>query len=246
MNPARRSRNHFRVRGLVRAFGRRLVAVQCGKASNSPGPLDAAPLWRKVAKAAKAVTSHRTPNACRLCAKFHHCSTDKKSWRRLAGSAIGGDTFSTTICVHLCPSVVSMLCFTRGKWMREHGLTLPMKKARRSDEPHRAREFQCSALADGRRARRKEVRAARHTRRWAWRAERRVAHSLDLLADGQDHVFRGGADELGWGEVNGWRRFEHIRSRCACGWGMDEDERAVQQHPCGIRTGAALGATNTG
>src|SRR5437867_8569199 len=29
---------------------------------NSPGPLDAALLWRQVAKAAKAVTSHRTPN----------------------------------------------------------------------------------------------------------------------------------------------------------------------------------------
>src|SRR3989442_3852395 len=196
MNPARRSRNHFRVRGLVRAFGRRLVAVQCGKASNSPGPLDAAPLWRKVAKAAKAVTSHRTPNACRLCAKFHHCSTDKKSSRRLAGSPIGGDTFSTTICVHLCPSVVSMLCFTRGKWMREHGLTLPMKKARRSDEPHRAREFQCSALADGRRARRKEVRAARHTGRGAWRAERRGAHFFGLVAGGPGDVFRGGGGGL--------------------------------------------------
>src|SRR5881628_44236 len=65
MNPARRSRNDFGVRELVRAFGRRLVAVECGKASNSPGPLDAALLWRQVAKAAKAVTSHRTPNvAC--------------------------------------------------------------------------------------------------------------------------------------------------------------------------------------
>src|SRR3989442_10554124 len=84
MNPARRSRNHFRVRGLVRAFGRRLVAVQCGKASNSPGPLDAAPLWRQVAKAAKAVTSHRTPNSCRLCAKFHHCSTERDIFVSLA------------------------------------------------------------------------------------------------------------------------------------------------------------------
>src|SRR5213594_5245625 len=26
----------------------------------------------------KAVTSHRTPNLCRLCAKFHHCGTDSK------------------------------------------------------------------------------------------------------------------------------------------------------------------------
>src|SRR6058998_1919013 len=76
MNPARRSRNRFGVRGLVRAFGRRLVAVECGKASNFPGPLNAALLWRQVAKAAKAVTSHRTPNPCRPCAKFHHCSTD--------------------------------------------------------------------------------------------------------------------------------------------------------------------------
>src|SRR6266850_4397706 len=66
MNPARRSRNNFGVRGLVRAFGRRLVAVECGKASNAPGPLDAALLWRQVAKAAKAVTSHRTPDFCRL------------------------------------------------------------------------------------------------------------------------------------------------------------------------------------
>src|SRR6266487_3928871 len=74
--PARRSRNRFGVRGLVRAFGRRLVAVECGKASNSPGPLHAALLWRQVAKANKAVTSHRTPNSCRLYAKFHHCSTD--------------------------------------------------------------------------------------------------------------------------------------------------------------------------
>src|SRR5207247_3260679 len=72
---ARRSRNHPGVRGLVRAFGRRLVAVECGKASNSPGALDTSLLWRQVAKAAKAVTSHRTPNSCRLCAEFLHCST---------------------------------------------------------------------------------------------------------------------------------------------------------------------------
>src|SRR5881628_300181 len=65
----------YGVRGLVRAFGRRLVAVECGKVSKSPGPLDAALLWRQVAKAAKAVTSHRTPNSCRQCADLQHCST---------------------------------------------------------------------------------------------------------------------------------------------------------------------------
>src|SRR6059036_2306422 len=63
----------YGVRELVRAFGRRLVAVECGTVSKSPGPLEAALLWRQVAKAAKAVTSHRTPNSCRLCAEFHHC-----------------------------------------------------------------------------------------------------------------------------------------------------------------------------
>jgi len=63
MNPGRRSRNRSGVRGLVRAFGRRLVAVEWGKASNSSGPLDAALLWRQVAKAARAVTSHRTPDS---------------------------------------------------------------------------------------------------------------------------------------------------------------------------------------
>ena len=77
MSTARRSRNHLGVRGLVRAFGRRLVAVECGNAFNFPGPLDAALLWRQVAKAAKAVTSHRTRNSCRLCAKFRHCSTNR-------------------------------------------------------------------------------------------------------------------------------------------------------------------------
>src|SRR5206468_3345601 len=56
----------YGVRGLVRAFGRRVVAVECGTVSKSPGPLDAALLWRQVAKAAKAVTSHRTPNSLRL------------------------------------------------------------------------------------------------------------------------------------------------------------------------------------
>src|SRR5216117_4216507 len=76
------SRNRFGVRGLVRAFGRRLVAVECRKASNFPGPLDAALLWRQVAKAAKAVTSHRTPNSCRLRAEFRHCSTDEHGLRR--------------------------------------------------------------------------------------------------------------------------------------------------------------------
>src|SRR5437867_12322423 len=75
--PSAASHNDFGVRGLVRAFGKRLVAVECGKASNSPGPLDAALLWRQVAEAAKAVTSHRTPNPCRLGAKFHHCSAYK-------------------------------------------------------------------------------------------------------------------------------------------------------------------------
>jgi len=45
--------NHFGVRGLVRAFGRRLVAVECGKASNSPRPLDAALLWRQSRQSGK-------------------------------------------------------------------------------------------------------------------------------------------------------------------------------------------------
>src|SRR5881397_632001 len=54
----------YGVRGLVRAFGRRVVAVECGTVSKSPGPLDASLLWRQVAKAAKAVTSHRTPSSC--------------------------------------------------------------------------------------------------------------------------------------------------------------------------------------
>ena len=61
-HPARRSRNRLGVRGLVRAFGRRLVAAECEQASTSRGPLDAALLSRRVAKAAKAATSHRTPN----------------------------------------------------------------------------------------------------------------------------------------------------------------------------------------
>src|SRR6059036_2414075 len=68
-DPARRSREHFGVRGLVRAFGRRLVAVECGKTCEAPGPLDAALLWRQVGKAAKAVTSHRTPNGGRRRAR---------------------------------------------------------------------------------------------------------------------------------------------------------------------------------
>src|SRR5206468_6033604 len=84
----------YGVRGLVRAFGRRLVAVECGTVSKSPGPLDAALLWRQVAKAAKAVTSHRTPNPCRPCAKFHHCSTDKKSLAPLGGLPIEGEIVS--------------------------------------------------------------------------------------------------------------------------------------------------------
>src|SRR6059036_2630508 len=66
----------YGVRELVRAFGRRLVAVECGTVSKSPGPLEAALLWRQVAQAAKAVTSHRTPNSCRLCAQLHHCRTN--------------------------------------------------------------------------------------------------------------------------------------------------------------------------
>src|SRR5881397_1100314 len=103
--PSAASHNDFGVRGLVRAFGKRLVAVECGKASNSPGPLDAALLWRQVAQAAKAVTSHRTPNACRLCTKFHPCSTDghrfdkKRRFARLSyGSAFARP-------VHPCSSV---------------------------------------------------------------------------------------------------------------------------------------------
>src|SRR5207247_11099449 len=96
LNPARRSRNHYGVRGLVRAFGRRLVAVECGKASNSPRPLDASLLWRQVAKAAKAGTSHRTPNSCRLCAKFHHCSTNPFNSRGFV--SIGGSTVRAVNC----------------------------------------------------------------------------------------------------------------------------------------------------
>src|SRR6185295_20342454 len=39
-------------------------------------PLGAALFWRQVAKAVKAVTSHRTPNPCPLWAKSHHCISD--------------------------------------------------------------------------------------------------------------------------------------------------------------------------
>ncbi len=92
MDTARRSRNDFGVRELVRAFGRRLVAVECGKTSNSPGPLDAALLWRQAAKAAKTVTSHRTPNvACGSAApgvlQCPRCSLDPQAVVTLARSA---------------------------------------------------------------------------------------------------------------------------------------------------------------
>jgi len=76
MNPARQSRNRYGVRGLVRAFGRRLVAVAGGNTSTSSGPLNAALLWRQVAKAGKAETGLRTPNRRQRCVNLHHCSTN--------------------------------------------------------------------------------------------------------------------------------------------------------------------------
>src|SRR5881409_494608 len=89
----------YGVRGLVRAFGRRVVAVECGTVSKSPGPLDAALLWRQVAKAAKAVTSHRTPNSCRLCAEFHQCSTDSSRFTIVTRAEKGSNSS------HPCSSV---------------------------------------------------------------------------------------------------------------------------------------------
>ena len=49
--------------------------AQTASPSFFQGPLDAARLWRQVAKVVKAVTSHRTPKLCRQCMKFHHCIT---------------------------------------------------------------------------------------------------------------------------------------------------------------------------
>jgi hypothetical protein len=52
----------FRVHDLTPLSRRRLVAVAGERASGCfPGPLNAAPLWRQVAQAVKAVTSLRTP-----------------------------------------------------------------------------------------------------------------------------------------------------------------------------------------
>ena len=64
------------VRRVLAAFGRRLVAVEQAGAQRFSEPLDAPLLGRHVGQAAKAVTSHRTPNLCRPCADFRHCSTE--------------------------------------------------------------------------------------------------------------------------------------------------------------------------
>jgi len=93
------------VRRLVRALCRRLVAVERKGASLShTGPLDATLLRRRVAKAAKAVTSHRTPNLCRVCVDFHECISD--------GAAVPPrDGLTKRVIhsqpVHPCPSVVN-------------------------------------------------------------------------------------------------------------------------------------------
>src|SRR5437867_806523 len=108
MNPSRRSRNYFGVRGLVRAFGRRLVAVECGKSSNSRGPLDAALLWRQVAKAA---TSRRTPGSCRLCEKFIIVSGNK------AGTSLQRND---SPCVQADYGIALTSCPIPFVWIRVH------------------------------------------------------------------------------------------------------------------------------
>jgi hypothetical protein len=53
------------VRRVLAVFARRLVAVEREEApAYFLKPLDAALLWRQVAKATKAVTSHRTQKPC--------------------------------------------------------------------------------------------------------------------------------------------------------------------------------------
>src|SRR5258706_8006468 len=69
-----------------------------GAACMFVGLLIAALLWRQVAKAAKAVTSHRTPMLCRPCITFHHCVTDGKP-----GDAHGGAP--STLAFYPCASV---------------------------------------------------------------------------------------------------------------------------------------------
>jgi hypothetical protein len=60
-----------------------LSLSNAGKASGCfHAPLNAALLWRQVAKAVKAVTSHRTPNLCHSCANCRHCI--KKSGTTMA------------------------------------------------------------------------------------------------------------------------------------------------------------------
>src|SRR6058998_3606156 len=111
MGPMRHSGNYFGVRGLVRAFGRRLVAVECRKSSNSRGPLDAALLWRQVAKAAKAATSRRTPGSCRLCEKFIIVSGNK------AGTSLQRND---SPCVQADYGIALTSCPIPFVWIRVH------------------------------------------------------------------------------------------------------------------------------
>ena len=77
-NAADAATTGFGVRGLVRAFGRRLVAVERERGVRLfPRAAGRALLWRQVAKAVKAVTSHRTPNLGCSCANFRYCITKR-------------------------------------------------------------------------------------------------------------------------------------------------------------------------
>ena len=101
----------FGVRGLVRAFGRRLCRRQTpGKASDVlPVPLDAVLLWRQVAKAAKAVTSPRTPNPCRSGARIPHCCYSRLSWVSVR-YAVSSNVLLTSSPVSSLRTVTATLC----------------------------------------------------------------------------------------------------------------------------------------
>ncbi len=87
----RRNHNHFAVRGLVRAFRRRLVAAKRKRRSKlRSAPLNAALPGRQAGHAAKAVTSHRTPTSSRCSRIVIHRSTARRSRRQIGARPVPG------------------------------------------------------------------------------------------------------------------------------------------------------------
>ena len=104
----------------------------------------------------------------------------------------------------------------------------------------------CVLLISRRSAGRKAILQLDDSGRRASLTKAGAVHSFELCADAADEFLGSGPQTGGRGEINGGRRLQDVGRGAAVGRRINKDERAVEEDPGGIGTGAAFGAADAG